>query len=43
MNDKDMMLESVDIIRTVSDHQRGFRKILGVLLNRVSYLYYKLI
>ncbi|WP_409229069.1 hypothetical protein [Gudongella sp. SC589] len=43
MNDKDMMLESVDIIRTVSDHQTGFRKILGVLLNRVSYLYYKLI
>jgi len=41
MNDKDMMLESVDIIRSVTDHQRGFKKIIGVLLNRVSYLYYR--
>lgn len=41
--DKEMMLEAVDIIRTVSDHQRGLKKIIGRLLNKVSYMYYKIL
>lgn len=41
MKDKDMMLEAVDIIRTVAGHQKGFKKMLGQLLNKVNYIYYK--
>lgn len=41
MNDKDMMLEAVDIIRTVSDHQRGLKRVIGRLINKISYMYYK--
>lgn len=41
MKDKDMMLESVDIIRSVSDHQRGFKRFIGRLLNKINYIYYK--
>lgn len=38
---KEMMLEAVDLIRTVSDHQQGFKRIIGRLLNRLNYMYYK--
>lgn len=41
MKDKEMMLEAVDIIRTVAGHQKGFKKLLGQLLNKASYIYYK--
>lgn len=41
MKDKDMMLEAVDIIRTVASHQKGFKRIIGQLLNKVNYIYYK--
>lgn len=41
--DKEMMLEAADIIRTVSDHQRGLKKIIGRLLNKINYYYYKII
>lgn len=41
MNDKDMMLESVDIIRTIAGHQSGFKRIIGKLINKVNYYYYK--
>ena len=41
VTDKDMMLESVDILRTVAGHQRGLKRIVGQLLNKVSYFYYK--
>lgn len=40
---KEMMLEAVDIVRTVSDHQRGLKRIVGRLLNRLNYLYYKIL
>lgn len=40
---KEMMLEATDIIRTVSDHQKGFKKVIGRLLNKISYCYYKII
>lgn len=43
MNDKDMMLEAVDIIRTVAGHQKGFKRLVGQLLNRLSFIYYKTI
>ena len=39
--DKEMMLESIDIIRTVTDHQQGIRKTIGKLLNKILYKYYK--
>ncbi len=41
--DKEMMLNAVDIVRTVADHQKGLIKITGKLLNKVNYLYYKLV
>lgn len=41
--DKEMMLEAVDIIRTVADQQRGFKKAIGRMLNRITYIYYKTI
>ena len=43
MNDKDMMLEATDITRTVAEHQRGLRRLVGRLLNRLNYIYYKTI
>lgn len=39
--DKEMMLEATDIIRTVSGHQKGIKRFIGRLLNKVSYYYYK--
>lgn len=39
--DKEMLIESIDIIRTVTDHQQGLRKIIGKLLNKILYKYYK--
>lgn len=41
LKDKEMMLEAVDIIRTVSDHQSGLKRIIGRFLNRLNYYYYK--
>lgn len=41
MKDKDMMLEAVDIIRTVAGKQKGLRRIIGKLLNKTTYKYYK--
>lgn len=38
-----MMLEATDIIRTVKDHQKGLKKLLGTLLNKLNYKYYKMI
>lgn len=43
MKDKEMMLESVDIIRSVAEHQQGLKKLIGRLLNKINYIYYKLI
>lgn len=37
--DKEMMLEAVDIIRTVWQRQRGFKRVIGKLLNRFNYMY----
>jgi len=39
--DKEMMLEAVDIVRSIKDHQRGFKKIIGKWLNKLNYIYYK--
>ena len=39
--DKDMMLDATDIVRTVADHQRGFKKKIGQLINKIMYIYYK--
>ena len=39
--DKEMMLEATDIIRTVADHQKGFKRIIGRLLNRLNYFYFR--
>ena len=39
--DREMMLEAVDIIRTVADRQKRFRKIIGKFLNKINYFYYK--
>ncbi|WP_346884354.1 hypothetical protein [Clostridium sp. UBA4395] len=41
--DKEMMLNAVDIVRSVSDHQKGFKKILGRFINKINYIYYKMI
>lgn len=41
MTDKEMMLEATDIIRTVVDHQIGIRKVIGKVLNKLAYRYYK--
>lgn len=41
MTDKDMALEATDIIRTVAGHQRGFKRIIGQLLNKMLYWYHK--
>jgi len=41
--DKQMMLEAVDIIRTVADRQRGFKRLIGKALNKIAYAYYKVI
>ena len=41
MTDKDMALEATDIIRTVAGHQNGIKKVIGKLLNKVNYIYYK--
>lgn len=41
--DREMMLEAVDIIRTVVSHQRSLKRILGQLLNKLNYIYYKTI
>lgn len=38
---KEMLLESIDIIRTVADHQQGLRKLIGKLLNKILYKYYE--
>lgn len=38
---KEMMLEAVDIIRSVSDKQRGLKRVIGSLLNKIAYIYYK--
>lgn len=43
MTDKEMMLEAVDIIRTVSDHQRGLKRLIGKILNKLNHYYYKTI
>ena len=43
MKDKGMMIEATDIVRTVAGHQKGFKKKLGQLLNKLCYLYYKAI
>ena len=40
--DKGMMLEATDIIRTVSTRQRGFKRLVGQLINKIYYIYYKL-
>jgi hypothetical protein len=39
--DKEMMLEAVDIIRTVASRQKGFKRRIGKALNRLCYVYYK--
>jgi len=39
--DKEMVLAVTDIIRCVSNHQKGLRKIVGKWLNKILYLYYK--
>lgn len=39
--DKEMALEATDIIRTVAGKQKGFKRIIGKLLNKICYLYYK--
>ena len=39
--DKEMVLEATDIIRSVANHQKGLRKIVGRWLNKILYLYYK--
>lgn len=39
--DKEMMLEATDIIRTVSGNQKGFKRLLGKVLNKLAYYYYK--
>lgn len=41
LTNKNMMLEATDIIRTVADGQKGLKKTIGKLLNKVCYLYYK--
>lgn len=38
-----MMIEAVDIIRTVSDKQKGIKRLLGKTLNKLAYYYYKTI
>lgn len=43
MIDKYMMLNAVDIVRTISEHNKGFKKVMGKILNRINYLYYKLL
>ena len=41
--DKEMMLEAVDIIRTVSDRSKGTKKLIGRILNKLNYLYWRLL
>lgn len=41
MLDKEMMLEATDIIRTVTDHQRGIKRLIGKVINNLVYCYYK--
>lgn len=38
---KKMMLEAVDIIRTVATRQIGIKRAIGKLLNKINYIYYK--
>lgn len=41
MNDKEAVLLAADLIRTVTDNQTGIKKLLGKMLNKVIYIYYK--
>lgn len=43
MKDKEMMLEATDIIRTVAGKQKGYKRFLGNVLNKLAYKYYKTI
>lgn len=38
---KEMMLEATDIVRTVASRQRGFKRLIGQVVNRLCYYYYK--
>ena len=38
---KEMMLEATDIVRTVAGKQKGFKRKVGRLLNKIMYKYYK--
>lgn len=39
--DKEMMLEATDLIRTVSGNQKGIKKAVGRLLNKICYIYHR--
>lgn len=39
----DMMFNVVDIVRIVADEQKGIKRIIGKILNRACWKYYKLI
>ena len=39
--DKEMVLYATDIIRSVSGHQTGLKKVIGKWLNKLLYKYYK--
>ena len=41
--DKDMMLEATDIVRSVADHQRGYKRVLARLINKICWMYYKIL
>jgi len=41
LTNKEMMLEAVDIAKTVAGKQKGFKKLIGKMLNKINYYYYK--
>ena len=43
MNDKEAALIATDIIRTISDRTTGIKKVIGKILNKLNYMYYKLL